>query len=396
MSRSLKRLVPGPVRNVLREFRWPPGVVRWLPGDSRHFGPPRRWTTLARYFAAQPDLIREVLPAHPIVVAHPTVLGELPARFQESTQANAPAAQVFNVRNAALLGPEGWVVAPPDTFLLEAGAEVHDARRRLAEYQVFRSRQGRAKPRRRLPGRTLSLASDYAIGGFGHFLHDALSRLLLVDRAGLSLDAFDWIYLPRPDTAVARALVAHLGVRPERLLNYDPSHDLDCAELTATRFPGIPGYFSPPYVEHLQARFAPEPTRTDRRVYLSRRGFRRTFANAAAIDAVLARHGFEEVLPHEDPATLQKCAEAACIVSLEGANFFNAFVCSSGTRVLLIFPDRLPHHLPYALSLAGACGFQTYALGAASVGPAGIDGGIADVHLDPAVLDSALAVLAPA
>jgi Glycosyltransferase 61 len=393
---ALKRLVPGPLRNALREFRWPPSVVRWLPGDSRQFGPPRRWQPMREYFTTHPGELREVLPAHPLVVAKPTVIGEFPPRFLESSQAVAPAGQVFTVRDASLLGPEGWVVAPPDTFLPDAGFEVHDPRKRLADFYIFRARQGRAKTRRRLPGRCLSLASDYSIGGFGHFIHDSLSRLLLIDRAGLRPDEFDWVFLPRPDTLVVRQLVAQLGLKPERLLSHDPAHDLDCAELTGTRFPGIPGYFSPPFADYLRGRFAPRPQRRDRRIYLSRRGYRRNFANAPIVEELLRRHGFEEVCPHEDSATLQKCAEAEFVFSLEGANFFNALFCPAGTRVLLVFPDRLPHNLPFALSLAGACGFPTFVMNCATIGPAGIDGGIADVNLDPASLEHALQVLGAA
>lgn len=390
MSSPLKRWVPKLVRDQLREFRWPPPIVRWLPSSSRQFGPPRHWCRMADYFGNHPGTLREVLPAHPVAIARPITVGEFPSRFLEAPATTAPAGQVFTVREASLLGPEGWVVAPPDTWLVDAGYEFHDPSKTLAHYHVFRARQGRAKPRRRLAGRCLSLATDYAIGGFGHFIHDSLSRLLLVERGGWNVRDFDWVYLPRPDTAAVRELVAQLGIDPRRLLTHDPAHDLDCEELTATRFPGVPGYFSPPYAEFLRGRFSPPPTRRDRRIYLSRRGFRRNFANVEEIESILRQHGFEEVRADTDPATRQKCAEAALVFSLEGANFFNALWCPAGTRVLLVFPDRLPHSLPYALSMAGACGFKAFAIGGRSVGPATLDGGIADVHLDPDVLNDAL------
>ncbi len=87
------------------------------------------------------------------------------------------------------------------------------------------------------------------------------------------------------------------------------------------------------------------------------------------------------------------CAEAEFVFSLEGANFINALFCPPGTRVLLVYPERLPHSLPFALSLAGAAGLPAWVMSAETVGPAGLDGGIADVHLDPAKLEHALRVL---
>src|SRR4051812_43390076 len=100
MKALLKRLVPGSVRNALREYRWSPSVVSWLPGDSRLFGPPRRWQNLAEYFSDHAGEFREVLPAHPLVFPKPTVIGELAPRFLETAHATAPAGQVFTLRNA--------------------------------------------------------------------------------------------------------------------------------------------------------------------------------------------------------------------------------------------------------------------------------------------------------
>jgi len=387
----LKQLVPSAVRNRLREFRWPPGIVPWLPGSSRLFGPPRHWQLLRDYFATQAaGALREVLPAQRLTPPQPEVIGEISPRFLRYTAETVPPGHVFSLQQARVLGPEGWVVTANDTFLLDAGFEANGPEKKIGDYQIFFSRKWEARPLRRLPGRCLSLASDYAIGGFGHFIHDSLTRLLLVERAGLDLQSFDWIYLPRPETVVAKQLTDTLGIDPSRLLGYDPQHDLACDDLTASQYPGVPGHIAPVYGEFLRRRFAPAPRRRNRRVYLSRTGFRRNFSNRDEIEAILRTHGFEEVQAHVDPETLQKCAEAECVVSIEGANFFNAFACPAGTKVLVIFPDRLPHSVPYALSLAQACGLQAFVMSGATVGPADLDGGTADLHVDPLVFQQAL------
>jgi len=379
----LKAVVPARIRRRLRWPRWPPQLVPWLPGSSRYFGPPRRWQRLAEYFAHRVGHLREVLPAQALRPPLPEVIGEVPPRFFQSVHTSVPPGQVFTVAGARLLGPAGWVVTADDTFLMDAGFEANDATTPLAAYRIFQTYRGIPPPLRRLPGRCLSLASDFTIGGFGHFIHDSLTRLLLIEQAGLRLQEFDWLYLSHPDSPAARQLVAKLGIPPGRLLSYDPECDLWCQELTATGFPGIPGHIAVVYAEFLRRRFSPIPRRSDRRLYLSRRGFRRNFENAEAIENILQQYGFEEVLAHEDRDTLQKCAEATLVFSVEGANFFNAVFCPPGTQVLVVVPDRLPHNVPYVLTLAEACGFPTFLMSGNTVGPPGVDGGIANFHLDP-------------
>lgn len=392
MMTSLKKLIPAPLRDHLRNyrFRWPPAIVPCLPGSSLHYGPPRSRTHVADYFARTPDALREVLPPHPIRLAEPVVHGEVPSRFLTGRHEIAPPGRLFHLRDARLLGPEGWIVASDDTWLADSSFEPAASNRPVSSYTIYSSRRGRAKPLRHLPGRTLSLASDYAIGGFGHFIHDSLARLTLVAGAGLAPGDFDWVYLPRIDSPTVNQLLARLSVPPERLLDHDPRHDLCCEHLTATSFPGHPGHLSPPYADYLRAAFAPRPQRRDRRLHLSRRGARRNYANTAEVDAVLNARGFEEVLPHKDPDMLLKATEASFIFSLEGANFFNALFAPAGTRTLLVFPDRLSHDIPYALSMSGAARHELHVMSARTLGPAGIDGGSAPVYLDPKTLGDAL------
>jgi len=389
----IKRLIPAPVRDRLRGFRWPPGLVRWLPGTSRLYGPPRRISTLHDYFSRHCGALKEIIPPHEIRLAKPVTHGDFPVRFLASSHNEAPAGRIFELGGARLIGPEGWVIAANDTWLAGAAYESADPSKPLAEYEIFHARRGLAKPLRHLAGRTLSLASDYAVGGFGHLLHDSLSRLLLIERSGMRPQDFDWVYLPRLRTPTVNKIVSSLEVPPGRLLNYDARHDLECEHLTATAFPGHPGYLSPPFAQHLRARFAPVATRNDRRVHLSRRGFRRNYTNAPEIDAILQSRGFEEVQSATAGDAVQKCAEAAFVFSLEGANFFNAAFCPAGVRVLLVFPDRLPHHLPYALSLCGALDHQVHVMAGQSIGPASLDGGEADLVIDPALLVQALDAL---
>lgn len=340
----------------LRGLRPPPWLLPLLPGESTRYGPPRRRATLTEYFARHPGELREVEPAAPApdlpgAEDAPGLLAGMKRR------ARIPPAYVFTLPRARLLGPDGWIVGEGDSFLPEASFwRERDHPHPFSTHFILLRK--RARPLRRLPGRTLSLASDFAAGGFGHFLHDSLPRLHLVEKAGHDLRDFDWVYLPRIDTPATRQLVARLDLPPERVLAQDPRHDLFADELVATSYPGTPGYIPSYAPALLRERFLPtdapaSAASAGRRIFLSREGFRRDLAARAQVEQLLRARGFEIVRPQVDDA-IAACAEAACVVAQEGSNFMNALFCPSGARLLLLCPPTVD--LPYALSLAAAGG----------------------------------------
>jgi len=388
LIRAAKGLVPGHVKHRMRQFRWPLGSVGTLPGSSRWFGPARRWVKATDYFRWNAGSIREVLPAQkmPAPVFRPC--GPIPARFFERFQPDIPRGYILQLPEARLIGPDGWIIGARDSYLTDASYWAYpDAQMDLQDHYMLIPQLRR--PAKRLAGRTFSLASDFAIGGFGHFLHDSLTRLLLVEKAGIDLREYDWIYWPHLDTPLVKALVRAANLPAEKVLNCDRTHDLVCESLTATSFPGRPGQIAPVYADFLRRRFAPAPTGAKRKLYLSRRGFRRNFRNAKAIEAVLHKLGYEECLAHEDNAVFAKCADASHVVAIEGASFFNAFACPKGTKVLLILPDAGPT-MPYTLTLGLSAGFEMFLLAAQSLDQPRVDPGIADIHLDPAELAGVL------
>ena len=268
-----------------------------------------------------------------------------------------PPAYVFTLPGARLLGSAGWIVGADDTFLFESSFwREPDHPEPFGSHRIL-SRK-RALPLRRLPGRTLSLASDFAIGGFGHFLHDGLPRLHLAELAGHRITDFDWIYLPRIDTPSTRRLIQRLGVPAERILQHDASVDIETEELVATTYPGTPGHI-PAYVPtFLRARFTTGgKAPATRRIFLSREGFRRDLAERPAVEKILRHHGFEIVRPHEVDAPAL-CAEAAVVVAQEGANFLNTLFCPPGAHLLMLWPNYL--NLPYAFTQAAAAGHELW------------------------------------
>jgi len=388
LIKRVKALAPDGLRRRWCAFRWPHRWVRWLPGTSLLYGPARRWVQSSDYLRHHPGEKTEIIPAQtlPQPVFHCDNF--IPPRFFERIQQDMPACHVLRLPNVRLLGDEGWVVGARDSFIIDASYHVRPDRwMNMQEHFMLRRRK--ARPLRRLHGRTLSLASDFAAGGFAHFVHDSLCRLMLLERAGIDPRSFDHVYWPRLSGPGVEQLVRASGLPLEKIIGAGLGHDLECDDLTVTTFPGLPAHPTPDCVEFLR-RLAPAPLGKGRKIYLSRGGFRRDFINAPEIDAVLVRHGYEICHPHKDPEVLAKCAAATHIVSLEGSNFFNAFGAPPGTKSLIIIPTS-GQNLPYTLMLAASAGFESHLLAAESVITSPEEDPMnANVHLDPEVLSLTL------
>ncbi|MFM1747491.1 MAG: hypothetical protein RLZZ188_1157 [Verrucomicrobiota bacterium] len=386
--RFLKPLFPESLKRRCREFYWPPWCLPLLPGTSARFGPARRWVSVAEYRRDYALDYREVLPAQKIPAPDLTECAPVPRRFFSSLFSEVPPAGILQLQQARLLGPDGWVIGADDSHLVQASYWAYpDATLNIRDHYQLRRR--RAPPRRHLPGRTLSLASDFAVGGFGHFVHDSATRLLIVESAGIDPASFDWIYWPHVESPVAEEIIRRSGLPRAKIVHHLEHKDFVCDSLTVTTFPGRPGHIAPVYANYLRQRFAPPASGKARRIYLSRAGFRRNFRNATDIDLLLAARGFEACSPHADVDLLAKCAAAEQVVAIEGANFFNVFSCAPGTKVLLILPDSA-HTRPFTITLALSAGLRLYVLPARSLDQPAVDPGIADIHVDPAALRRAL------
>ncbi len=351
------RSLPPIVGTCLRSLSCPPALLPFLPGTSRNFGPPRRRATLLDYFSRYPGELRQIEPATPAPpVADCTHLRPYLARMR--LRSLLPPAYVFTLPQARLLGSAGWIVGENDTFLTEASFwREPDYPEAFSTHWILQRK--RSPSLRHLPGRTLSLASDFAIGGFGHFLHDSLPRLHLIEKAGYRLRDFDWLYLPRLESAATRRLVATLDFPLERIVQHDPAHDLQTDEIVASSYPGTAGHMPAYTPEFLRRRFPTGAGRHDRKIFLSRAGSRRDLAQRSQIERLLLQRGFELIHPVEHDA-IAACSEARCVIAQEGANFMNTLFCPPGTQLLLLLPEWVD--LPYAFTAAAACNHRLHVL----------------------------------
>ncbi len=289
-------------------------------------------------------------------------VGRVPITIDSGLHENLPDDFVFEIANARLLGPDGWVVGAEDTFLPETSFWTFSAtRNRLHQHPVYTRKKAFAE--RFLPGLTLSLASEHSIGSPHHLLSDGLARLPLVLSAGYRALDFNWVYLPRPVGHNIDLLVDRLGIARERVLDWQPQVDLRCEHLVACRFPGLPGNPPPQTIRFWQQRAMGDARASPGgRVYLSRQNARRCLADAAPVERLLAEAGFTTCYPDRDPLTAQHCQRARYLVALDGSNLANLVFCAPGTRVLVLCPTDFPNP-PYTHTLASHCGHHLITCG---------------------------------
>jgi capsular polysaccharide biosynthesis protein len=319
----------------------------------------------------------------------PRVYGTLSHDLHAEWPTQAVPGSVFELPDARLLGPDGCIVTSDDTLLVDHSFWGWTRPPHPERNQIYQRKK--AQPVRRVAGRVLSLGTDFGIGSFGHLVHDGLTRLPLVLAASRKLTDFDWLYLPRPDTPAVRELETLLEFPREKILNWD-HRDLAVEHLTATSFPGEVGRISIEGASWIRDRAqACWGGARKRRIYLTRRGYRRTLTNEAEITAILAAHGFETIDPSRELGVLEACANAEVIAGVDGSNMANLAFAPAGGHILEFMPPQAAP-VSYHSSLAISGGRRlSIVVGTDSVDPA--DPYLANFRLPPERLRAALADL---
>ncbi len=269
----------------------------------------------------------------------------------------------FDARQAeGIPGRPLLVVTAPGASLATDGGAVITAEGELVydtlwddphyERSEFSSRR-RLAPPTVLDGTCASLISLWH-SNYHHWLFEALPRLAVLERAGLSHLP---LIVPERPAPFHRDTLAALGHPPARWRPFAHEHVRPDVLVWASPAStvGVPSRYA---VDWLRKGFlrgrAPAPT-PRRRIYLSRRlAYARRVANEQEVAETLARHGFETVdaerLTFGQQVELFAAAEA--VVAPHGAGLSN-IVFGNRLAVLEIFQPRYLHLCYYAL--AGAC-----------------------------------------
>ena len=248
-----------------------------------------------------------------------------------------------------------------------------------------------------VPGVSMSLASDFGHKNFCHFVLDGLCRLHLFEAAGIRVAAMDRVYCPPPPSANARCLLDRLGIPEEKFAWLGESTVVRPETLHLATFPGSRRNFPRWLPGFVQERWPVTPSRADRRLFVSRAGYRRAVSNEAEVRRLLVAAGFEIVDPAKAADPQQDFAEAAVVVGVHGAALANLAWCRPGTRVLELFPSD--HIYPYYYALAESAGLEYGCLVGRSLrdrAPGDLGPSWSDFHVDEDELAAAVAaIIAP-
>lgn len=327
------------LRNHTLPIFWhfmPRSVLKWLPGTSRAFGPPRSWATLDEYGRSRKMEWRSIFPSRAEVLPPPFFCNRSADQFERVAQITWPETGIAILPNGRILDEHGWIVGDNDTFL---GELCYTGNRRHSRVNHII----KLHPPRFVPGRTLNLCSANAVTNFFHYLIDSLSRYDLVTRAGFTWNDFDHIVLPRFSSPMTQRVDAAVGVPLDKVIRMGRREQLVCETLYQPSFPG-PIASTPPWIVQFYRNLFSVPTQPGkRRFYFPREG-KRSAANAGEIAERMAAHGFETVDPTKTPDIVQLLGEAGYVAGIHGASLANLVFCPPGTRVLEIMPTDISEH----------------------------------------------------
>jgi capsular polysaccharide biosynthesis protein len=240
---------------------------------------------------------------------------------------------------------------------------------------------------RRVRGLLVSLASDHATTNYGHYLMDALPRLDLLERAGVSLEDADHIYCGVPGRRAGR-LLDELGVPGDRRIYAEPGVAIRADRTILPSYPGARRNYPAWVPEFLRERLGVPAGPPTRRLYVPRTTHRR-ISNIEELMPMLDEHGFEvfDAAGPEDPR--HAFAEAAVVVGGHGAGLSDLAFCRPGAAVLELLSDS--HPMPFYATLAGSAGLRYgYLLGQGLVPADRRPRTRWDLHVDPDLFRTAL------
>lgn len=339
----------------------PPGTARLLPGSSRSFGPPRRWATWEQYRQQFPEARWiPVFPETRCVYPRPDASRDVAERLWRST---FPELGVAVIPNGRVVGADGWPVGNRDTLLVDLATGLE--RPEYTAYLVNRCRLDASRA-----GRALNLGTVYARDNYCHFLLDALPRLELFLRAGLTFDDVDWILAPAFIGSSRDAFIRALGLPAEKVVLLEPGAQWQFRELFQPSFPGRECFLAPWIAEFYRERLLkPHGITHERRLRLYVARSQRGIANDAEVWAALKARGFVRLEPATWEDNVRAFASAELIVGPHGAGLSNVVFSPPGAQLIELLPGDRP--FPYFYTAAAAAGLSYRALLTTPLAPAG-------------------------
>jgi capsular polysaccharide biosynthesis protein len=313
-------------------------VTRRLPGLLHRPGPPRHVAlSAATYAAANPAAGVSVVEVEPRI----TMLRERPLGrpagywvFESFLREVVEPNVVCRIPGGRVIETYGAIVTADDTLLYDL-SPYYDVGRATAHPIFLRL----GLPAVHHVAGSVGVLTTRGIENYYHFLTDVLPRLALLERAGVTPDAF----VVSRQTRFQREMLDHLGIEASRCIESTEFRHVEADELIVPSVPDgdlrTPPWIVPWLRRHfLPADLVPSPTRL---LYVTRgnQRYTRRVENEDALMGMLAPRGFELIDPGAMSVAEQVDAfsNARCIVSAHGAGLTNLAFCTPGAAVIEMF-----------------------------------------------------------
>ncbi|GAB7191771.1 hypothetical protein NUM3379_24790 [Kineococcus sp. NUM-3379] len=366
-------------------------------------GTPLRTTTSAELAGAGRLSRTVVRQAWAPRLSRPAGMGAADWRaFRWGDLTRVPEEVVLDVRDATVVGAEGWAVV--DGALLtdlwrEPGHPTPDVARRNPGVRALAG-SGAAAPRQvRLEGTVASLLLPWWENYYHWTVQGAPRHELLAEVADpAAVDA--WL-VPDQGSGYVREWLDLLGVPQERRISPVAGEALSCERLLVASVPGRARWVHPWIVRWLRERVPPEAVPAGgggpRRVFLDRRAStHRRIVNREEVLDVLDGHGFTVVDPEElgVRAEASLMAGADVVAGLIGAGMANVAWCRPGSTLLELMPSNLVYGASCKLAATAGLRYRCVVGSEPALPwPLRYPDNLADVHVPVAELRRELAAL---
>lgn len=261
-----------------------------------------------------------------------------------------PELGVLEIKQGRLLGPHGWIIGEQSYLLPEHSWHGMDISNMEIPLHLEKAEK--------ISGSTLTLASDWSSGNYGHLILDSVSRFHLFKQAGYSINDIDKVYFPFGNAGVVSSLAKQLGIPLSKCIftPFKTEYSLLSDTLIAPTFPGIKRNYPKWVAGFLRETLQPSAENKKRRLYVTRSGGSRKVANEDTIRSILAKNGFEIYNPMENKNPKQDFAESSIIIGAHGAGLTDIVFCQPNTQILEFLPSD--HVYPYFYSISQAASLR--------------------------------------
>ena len=258
-----------------------------------------------------------------------------------------PALGIIKCLNPYVYGKDGWIING-DGFLL---SDATWYRQYEAELPI---RLNRRLPLIKLSGTVISLCSDHSTKNYGHFLLDCLTRIRLLQVAGIKLADADHILIPKPPGRNAFSLCEKAGIPLTKCIWIDTDVLYSMDILIATTFPGLRRSYPRWAALFLNGLIDSSHISPFRKLYIPRESRLRNIINDDSLQEIALYHGYQIYNPAlgSDQTSHEIFSQATHVVSAHGAALADLAFCRPGAKVLELIPNDHIYPYYYTLSIA--------------------------------------------